>query len=152
MLDLESAPGFILHVMDSEIYSIGTIGEQTGLSADTLRYYEKIGLLDDIQRTGGQRRYSQRHLDQLKFIRRAQAMDFSLKEISQLLKLRKDPVGSRAEARTLAEDKLDAINRRIKTLRSLQKELKGLIDECHGSGPGACPIIQGLEKGVSHEP
>ena len=115
------------------------------MSADTLRYYEKIGLLDDIQRTGGQRRYSQRHLDQLQFIRRAQAMDFSLKEIAQLLKLRKDPVGSRTEVRALAEDKLDAINRRIKTLRSLKKELKGLIDECHGSGPGACPIIKGLE-------
>lgn len=132
--------------MDSKIYSIGTIGQQTGLSADTLRYYEKIGLLTDIQRSGGQRRYSQQHLDLLKFIRRAQAMDFSLSEIAQLVNLRKDPVGSRAEVRALADDKLKAINQRIKTLRSLQKELQGLIDECHNSGPGACPIIKGLER------
>ena len=132
--------------MDSKIYSIGTIGQQTGLSADTLRYYEKIGLLTDIQRSGGQRRYSKQHLDLLKFIRRAQAMDFSLSEIAQLVILRKDPVGSRAEVRALADDKLKAINQRIKTLRSLQKELQGLIDECHKSGPGACPIIKGLER------
>ena len=131
--------------MDSKIYSIGAIGDQTGLTADTLRYYEKIGLLTDIQRTGGQRRYSQCHLDLLQFIRRAQAMDFSLSEIGELVNLRKDPVGSRAEVRALAEDKLAAITQRIRALRSLQKELKTLVDECHSSGPGACPIIKGLE-------
>lgn len=132
--------------MDSKIYTIGSVGEQTGLSADTLRYYEKIGLLSDIVRIGGQRRYRQQHLDQLLFIRRAQAMDFSLAEIAQLLKLRMDPVSSRAEVRSLAEDKLIAITQRIKTLRKLQKELQGLVDACHQSGPGACPIIKGLEK------
>ena len=132
--------------MDSRIYSIGMVGKQTGLSADTLRYYEKIGLLSNIARTGGQRRYTQQHLDQLLFIRRAQAMDFSLAEIAQLLKLRIDPVSSRTEVRSLAEDKLEAIGQRIKTLRKLQKELQGLVDTCHQSGPGACPIIKGLEQ------
>lgn len=132
--------------MDSRIYSIGTIGKETGLTADTLRYYEKIGLLNDIPRTGGQRRYSQQHLDQLRFIRRAQAMDFSLAEIAQLLDLRVDPVTSRKEVRELAEEKLAAITQRIKTLKKLQKELKGLVEDCHHGGPGACPIIKGLEQ------
>ena len=132
--------------MDSRIYSIGSLGKQTGLTADTLRYYEKIGLLHDIPRTGGQRRYTQQHLDQLNFIRRAQAMDFSLAEIAQLLELRVDSVTSRTEVRQLAEEKLVAINERIKALKKLQKELKGLVDECHHSGPGACPIIKGLEQ------
>ena len=131
--------------MDSRIYSIGSIGKQTGLTTDTLRYYEKIGLLHDIPRTSGQRRYTQQHLDQLNFIRRAQAMDFSLAEIAQLLELRIDSVASRTEVRQLAEEKLVAINERIKALKKLQKELKGLVDECHHSGPGACPIIKGLE-------
>ena len=131
--------------MTSETYTIGAIGKQTGLSADTLRYYEKIGLLSGISRSGGQRRYQRQHLDQLQFIRRAQAMDFSLAEIAQLLKLRSDPVASRSEVRELAEDKLDAINRRISTLRKLQKELQGLVDECQHGPPGACPIIKGLE-------
>ncbi|MCW8963052.1 MAG: heavy metal-responsive transcriptional regulator [Gammaproteobacteria bacterium] len=132
--------------MDSRIYTIGSLGKHTGLTADTLRYYEKIGLLSDIPRSGGQRRYTSQHLEQLKFIRRAQAMDFTLAEIAQLLKLRVDPVGSRAEVRQLAEEKLHIINQRIKTLRNLHKELKGLVDECHHAGPGACPIIKGLEK------
>ena len=83
----------------------------------------------------------------MNFIRRAQAMDFSLAEIAQLLELRIDSVASRTEVRQLAEEKLQAINERIKTLKKLQKELKELVDECHYSGPGACPIIKGLEHG-----
>ena len=132
--------------MNDTTFSIGTLGKQTGLSADTLRYYEKIGLLQNIHRRGGQRRYSGQHLEQLQFIRRAQAMDFSLAEIAQLLRLRIDPVASRSEVRTLAEEKLEAINSRIKILRNLQKELKGLVDECRHGESGACPIIKGLEQ------
>ena len=132
--------------MKPESYTIGAIGKQTGLSADTLRYYEKIGLISDIPRSGGQRRYRRQHLEQLLFIQRAQAMDFSLAEIAQLLKLRLDPVTSRSEVRELAEEKLLAINERMRTLRKLQKELKSLVDECQHGGPGACPIIKGLEK------
>ena len=132
--------------MSSETYTIGAIGRLTGMSADTLRYYEKIGLISDIPRSGGQRRYRQQHLEQLRFIQRAQAMDFSLAEIAQLLKLRLDPVTSRAEVRELATEKLLAINERMRTLRKLQKELRTLVDACQHGAPGACPIIKGLEK------
>ena len=138
--------------MNDKTYTIGALGKQTGLSVDTLRYYEKIGLLQDIPRLNGQRRYLQQHLEQLLFIRRAQAMDFSLAEIAQLLKLRLDPVGSRDEVRELAEEKLEAINLRIEALSTLQQELGELVNECRHSGPGACPIIKGLEKsGDDHE-
>ena len=132
--------------MTTQGYSIGVLGNLTGLSADTLRYYEKIGLLQNISRNSGQRRYTQKHLEQLQFIRRAQSMDFSLAEIAQLLQLRIDPVSSRNEVRELAEEKLEAINQRIETLKKLQKELKGLVDDCHHGDPGACPVIIGLEK------
>ncbi len=132
--------------MSEERYTIGAVGKETGHSADTLRYYEKIGLLQAVPRINGQRRYTAQHLEQLRFIRRAQAMDFSLTEIAQLLRLRLDPVGSRDEVRELAEEKLQAINQRIEALTALQQELGGLIGECRNSGPGACPIIKGLEK------
>ena len=99
--------------MTTQGYSIGVLGNLTGLSADTLRYYEKIGLLQNISRNSGQRRYTQKHLEQLQFIRRAQSMDFSLAEIAQLLQLRIDPVSSRNEVRELAEEKLEAIDQRI---------------------------------------
>ncbi len=131
--------------MNSELHTIGSVEQQSGLTADTLRYYEKICLLRNIPRQSGQRRYTRQHLDQLQFIRRAQSMDFSLAEIAQLLQLREDPVGSRDEVRHLAEEKLDAINQRLKALRNLQKELKTLVNECQHSGPGKCPIISGLE-------
>lgn len=130
--------------MDSQSYTIGTLGQATGISADTLRYYEKIGLLQDIARQGGQRRYTAQHLDQLRFIKRAQTMGFSLAEIAQLLKFRLDPVDSRDEVRGLAIEKLEAINERLRILRKLQKELKGMIEECRHGKPGACPIIKGL--------
>lgn len=128
------------------MYTIGSISDIIGLSPDTLRYYEKLGLLTDVHRSGGQRRYTQQHVDDLQFIRRAQSMDFRLNEIAQLLKLRSSPIKSRTEVRALAEEKLSAINHRIKTLRKLQKELQGLVDQCHQQGPGACPIIKGLEQ------
>ncbi|MCP3868493.1 MAG: heavy metal-responsive transcriptional regulator [Gammaproteobacteria bacterium] len=132
--------------MSDTTFTIGTLGKKTGLSIDTLRYYEKIDLLREVSRHNGQRRYTQLHLEQLLFIRRAQAMDFSLAEIAQLLKLRIDPVGSRNEVRMLAEEKLDAVNQRIKALTALQQELGELIGECRHSGPGVCPIIKGLER------
>lgn len=69
--------------------SIRDAGAETGLSADTLRYYEKIGLLGPVRRNaGGQRRYVAADIARLHFVRRAQAMDFSLEEIAQLLDLR----------------------------------------------------------------
>ncbi|MES9935200.1 MAG: heavy metal-responsive transcriptional regulator [Sedimenticola sp.] len=132
--------------MHDKTYTIGRLREQTGLSVDTLRYYEKIGLVRDVPRINGQRRYTQHHLEQLLFIRRAQAMDFSLAEIAQLLKLRLDPVSSRNEARELAEEKLNQISQRIEALTALQHELGELVSECRNSGPGACPIIKGLER------
>lgn len=132
--------------MSTPTYNIGSVALKTALSVDTLRYYEKVGLLEQVPRTNGQRRYTDKHVQQLLFIRRAQAMDFSLSEIGQLLKLRLDPVGSREEVRELAEEKLLAIENRIKALTLLQQELDGLVSECRNSGPGACPIIQGLEN------
>lgn len=122
--------------------SIGQIGEQTGLSADTLRYYERIGLLPNVARNdGGQRRYSEKDLGRLKFIRRAQAMDFSLQEISDLLHLREATGDVRAEVRGMTEQKLQAIQVRIAELTQLRDELSGLISACQAS-EGCCPIIE----------
>ena len=114
---------------------------QTGLSADTLRFYERIGLLGPVARNaGGQRRYHPRDLERLRFVKRAQAMDFSLEEIGQLLVLRDQPDDVRADVRALTERKLAAIDRRIDSLTRLRDELTDLIRRCHASEQ-ACPII-----------
>ena len=122
--------------------SIGDVSEHTGLSADTLRYYERIGLLPSVQRNaGGQRRYSDNDLGRLRFIRRAQSMDFSLDEISGLLQLREQPGDVRSEVRGMTEQKLRAIETRIRELVQLRDELAGLVEQCRAS-EGCCPIIE----------
>lgn len=122
--------------------SIGEVSAHTGLTPDTLRYYERLGLLPAVSRnTGGQRRYSDTDLGRLRFIRRAQSMDFSLEEIAGLLQLRDQPGDVREEVRGMTEQKLKAIEARIGELTLLRDELSNLVEQCQASD-GCCPIIQ----------
>ncbi len=133
--------------------TIKKAGERTGLSPDTLRYYERIGLLDQVARNaGGQRRYSAEDVARLRFIKRAQAMDFSLDEIGQLLRFREQEGDVRADVRALTETKLAAIEERIETLTRLRDELAGLVRQCHASERD-CPIIASMDnqKECDHE-
>jgi len=121
--------------------SIGQTSEKTGLSVDTLRYYERIGLLPRIERTqGGQRQYSDENIARLRFIQRAQSMNFSLDEIADLLQLRDSPGDVRHQVRHLTEQKLHAIEARIQELNHLRHELTELIEQCLLSDE-RCPII-----------
>lgn len=126
--------------------SIGDTARRTGLSADTLRYYEKIGLLPRIARDpGGRRRYDEHDLSRLRFIQRAQRCNFSLKEIGQLLKLRSAADASRPQVQRLTEEKLAEIEAQMADLDHLQRELELLLNLCRGSEAG-CPIIEGMER------
>lgn len=127
-------------------YSIGELGALTGVTADTLRYYERIGLLGAIGRDAvGRRRYSEADLGRLRFIRRAQSMNFSLREIADLLTLRDSPGDVRAEVRRLTEQKLEDISGRIQELSQLRDELAHLVVRCRASA-GHCPIIQHMNE------
>ena len=111
--------------------SIGETARRTGLSADTLRYYEKIGLLPRIARDpGGRRRYDERDLSRLRFIQRAQRCNFSLEEIGQLLKLRSAADASRPQVQRLTERKLAEIEAQMADLDHLQRELELLLNLC----------------------
>ncbi len=122
-------------------YRIGDAAQLACMSADTLRYYERIGLMRRVLRDGGGRRaYTETDLERLRFIARAQAMDFSLAEIRQLLELRDHPATARAEARRLAHGKLDAVTQRLRTLRHLHDELRLLLNLCTRVD-GSCPIL-----------
>lgn len=126
-------------------YRIGDITKQLSLSADTLRYYEKIGLLKDIPRNNsGIRTYFDKHLSQLKFIKRAQKMNFSLTEIRDLLQMREDPQHARTEVRQLTHAKLLEVEAHLKDLTTLRDELSLLINLCTGSEDG-CPIIENMD-------
>lgn len=131
---------------------IGAVTRATGLTADTLRYYERIGLLPRIARNaGGQRRYEASDVSRLRFIRRAQAMDFSLDEIRQLLSLRDLDGDVRADVRALTEAKLAALEARIQNLSRLRDELAGLVNACRDSERD-CPIIGRMDDSCCGHP
>jgi len=128
------------------LYRIGDVTKKIGLSADTLRYYEKIKLLPKISRNNsGIREYDDKDISRLKFIQRAQKMNFSLAEISDLLKMRENPQKVRNEVRLLTADKLLEVDERLQLLTTLRNELQLLLNLCQGSENG-CPIIEGLDE------
>ncbi len=125
---------------------IGDVSTLLGVSADTLRYYEKIGLVPAIARTdAGIRVYVERDLSRLRFIKRAQKMQFSLREIAALLKMRQDPQHARDEVRVLTGHKLDEIRERLEDLQVLHNELQLLMNLCSASKDG-CPIIESIDN------
>lgn len=127
------------------LYRIGEITRLTELSADTLRYYEKIGLLPEVSRTdSGIRQYDDKDVSRLNFIKRAQRMNFSLEEIRTLLSMREDPQHARDEVRRLTATKLADIESHLDDLSTLRNELTLLLNLCRASEDG-CPIIEELD-------
>lgn len=128
--------------MDS--IGIGTLAKRAGVSIDTVRYYERDGLLSPQSRlASGYRRYSELELARLRFIRRAQALGFSLKEVKELLALSKRRDVSRVKK--AAQEKLADVEERIASLERVRKGLSSLIAACPGHGRVAdCPILKAL--------
>lgn len=128
-------------------YQIGEASTLLGLSVDTLRYYEKIGLLPPISRTpSGIRLYSKQDISRLRFIQRAQVMNFSLGEIAQLLDMREDPQHAREEVRAMTCTKLEEIETQLEEIVSLRDELRRLVGLCQCSEK-KCPIIERIDGG-----
>jgi len=132
-----------------KLYKIGDITRQLGLSADTLRYYEKIGVLLRVSRTAsGIRQYDDKDISRLKFVQRAQKMNFSLAEIKKLLSMRENPQNVRDDVRRLTSQKLTEIEIHLEELDTLRKELQLLLNLCQSSKDG-CPIIENIDKNSS---
>lgn len=130
------------------MHKIGEVTEMLGLTADTLRYYEKIHLVPPVQRNNGIRLYSQKDVSRLRFIKRAQKMGFSLNEIAQLLSFREAPQKARPHVRQLAHLKLADVRHRVVELTDLQNELTSLLNLC-GASPDGCPILDTLGEEAS---
>src|SRR5579885_838854 len=125
--------------------SIGKASETLGLSPDTLRYYEKIGLVPKTPKSAsGRRTYSDSDLLRLRFVQRAQSVGFSLAEIAQLLKLRNNPTRSSRAVRAMAQSKCDAMKQQMADLQRMQEELGALLSLCDGKSEH-CPILEGLD-------
>lgn len=125
--------------------TVGEAARQLGLAADTLRYYDRIGLVRPAARgAAGRRLYTAEDLARLRFVQRAQAMNYRLAEIKALLHLRAQPRAPRAEARRLVAEKLSQIKDRLATLTLLRNELELLLNLCDG-GTERCPILDAMD-------
>jgi DNA-binding transcriptional MerR regulator len=125
---------------------IGEVVAALGISADTLRYYEKMGLMPKVERRGGVRHYCEKDLSRLRFIKRAQKMGFSLEEIANLLSFRENPQQAKPQVRELAQQKLAQIEQHLAELSTLRAELRLLTNLC-GANPEGCPILDEIDKG-----
>jgi DNA-binding transcriptional MerR regulator len=127
-------------------YQIGQVSERLGLSNDTLRYYEKIGLLPRVSRNlSGLRAYNDKDISSLYFIQRAQKMNFTLAEISELMRMREAPQTARPKVRGLTRRKLNEIETYLADLKALRDELRLLLNVCARS-KDTCPIIEDFGK------
>ncbi len=129
-----------------EHYTIGTLAKQAGVNVETIRYYQRRGLVGEPERPlRGIRRYTQAHARRLRFVREAQTLGFSLEEVADLLAL-EDGRHCR-EAERLGSRKLAGVRERIAQLRRVEKVLTALVDQCHcNTGNVRCPLIAALEE------
>jgi Cu(I)-responsive transcriptional regulator len=127
--------------------SIGQVARQAGVGVETVRFYERQGLLDEPDRkASGYRQYDEEAVAVLRFIRRAKKLGFTLKEIKGLLALRLDASASRAEVRQQAQAKVADIEAKIADLQRMRDALAKLIRKCHGDGAASgCPILEALQ-------
>ena len=124
--------------------SIGAVARAAAVNVETIRYYQRRGLLDEPEKPlGGQRRYAHSAVERVSFIKRAQQLGFTLDEVKSLLKL--EDGQSCRETRLLAEHKLKLIESRLIHLSRMRRLLRDLIAECEeGKQPRSCPIIATL--------
>ena len=143
----------------SHAAKIGQVANETGLSVDTIRFYEKQGLLKRSPRTdGGFRLFGVAEIETLKFVRKAQGLGFSLNEIRELLILRADRVPACSHVKELLDQKLTAVERKIGELRRLELSLKRALLKCERElktgAPGhesCCPVLDEITQAARCE-
>ncbi len=127
--------------------TIGRVARSAGFAIETVRYYEREGLLEKPARTAaGYRHYTADAVARLRFIRQAKELGFSLAEIKELLSLRMRPDTTCADIRKRAREKIVAVDRKIEDLQRIRQALERLAAACKGTGPTSeCPILEALE-------
>ncbi len=126
--------------------TIGQVARAAGVGVETVRFYERQGVLAPPPRTGsGYRQYAAAAVERLRFVRRAQRLGFTLREVKELLALWEDPDAGRADVRAKTQAKIDDVREKIADLKRVLAQLVLLRDTCHGTGPAAdCPILTAL--------
>jgi MerR family transcriptional regulator, copper efflux regulator len=135
--------------VESASLSIGKVARRTGIGVETIRFYEREGLLAAPARgASGYRLYPERVIGRIRFIRCAKELGFSLKEIKELLQLRRNSSSTCEDMREKAEAKIANVEAKIATLKKIKQALAELSAACKGrTSLGECPILEFLDKG-----
>jgi Hg(II)-responsive transcriptional regulator len=126
----------------------GELARRASVNVETLRYYERRGLIDQPARqANGYRSYSADVVKRVLFIKRAQRLGFSLDEVNVLLHCNDDPYENRLNVRAVASDKIVEIDTKIDELHRMRDALAQLVEECHrGCSPPSCPILEAIAE------
>ncbi|MDO6413263.1 MerR family DNA-binding protein [Sphingomonas sp. BIUV-7] len=124
--------------------TIGALAQTGGVGVETIRFYQRRGLMRVPERAGAIRRYAEADLRRLRFIRQAQAAGFTLEAIGELLAL--DASHDRAKARALTLERIAELDAKIALLTEARTSLARLAHECGASAKGPCPIIEAFES------
>jgi len=138
-----------MHDAQGRTLTIGALARAAGVGVETIRYYERRGLLPDPPRSAaGHRRYPVGSIDRVEFIRRAKDLGFTLREISELIDLRVEDGAPCAPVEARAREKLARVAKKIEELRRIQASLERLVEACVANQPtGECPMLEELERG-----
>lgn len=127
--------------------SIGKVATETGCQIETIRYYEKEGLLPTPERTsGGHRLYTDQMIERLQFVRRCRELGFSMGEIRQLLSIVDGEHVSCERVKNIALEHLQDIQSKIQDLVKMERILRDLSDQCSGDDVPDCPIVDALQS------
>ena len=131
-----------------ETLTIGKVARLARVGVETIRFYEREGLVAKPPRTpSGYRQYPKETVARIRFIRRAKKLGFTLKEIKELLALRVDPGTTCGDIRRRAKAKIAAIQEKVAALEKMKEALEKLAVQCRGKGPTSeCPILEALEE------
>lgn len=137
----------------SRSLTIGKLSKRADVSIDSIRFYERRGLLAEPDRTSSNYRvYPLEAAQRLRFIKKAQKLGFSLGEIQELLDLNHDPAASKADVKHKTAAKIEDIRNRMQDLGRMLKALEQLDGSCNGHGSVAgCPILKALAEDDNHE-
>jgi MerR family mercuric resistance operon transcriptional regulator len=132
----------------NETLTIGRLARSAGVGVETIRFYEREGLLaQPNRRPSGYRQYPADAVRRVRFIRHAKELGFSLNEIQELLDLRMNPTTTCADVRRRAQEKAADVGQRIAALERIRSTLERLVRTCRGKGPKEeCPILAALDR------
>ena len=136
--------------MKNDLYNIGQAAQASGMTAKMIRHYEDGGLIPKAARTySGYRLYNEKDIHMLRFIKNARTLGFSIKQISDLIGLWRDQGRPSSKVKPLAQEHIKMLERKIKELNAMKKELTKLVDCCRGDERPDCPILDTLTDGKS---